>query len=57
MAGTIARLCQFEVRGTEQAGVIYVTGHGTDEATVIADATKAAARRSGDPSPVFVRFA
>jgi hypothetical protein len=54
---TITRLCQFEVRGTERAGVIYVTGRGPDEASVITQATAVAAKRSGDWSPVFVRFA
>jgi hypothetical protein len=57
MTEAITRLCQFTVRGTEQAGVIYVTGRGTDESSVIAQATAVAAKRSGDPAPVFVRFA
>jgi hypothetical protein len=57
MTETITRVCQFTVLGTEQAGVIYVTGRGPDEARVIAQAAAVAAKRSGDPSPEFIRFA
>ena len=47
---------QFKVAGIEQTGVIYVTRSFADgeEAQAIEDATKIAARRSGDPDPVFV---
>lgn len=47
---------QFTVHGDQQTGVIYVTRSFTDEAQALTQATKIAARRSGDPSPIFVRI-
>jgi hypothetical protein len=48
---------QFTVRGDRQAGVIYVTRSFVvdDEAKALAAAVRIAARRSGDPSPTFIR--
>jgi hypothetical protein len=46
---------QFTVHGDHQTGVIYVTRSFTDEARALTQATKIAARRSGDPEPVFIR--
>lgn len=52
---TMRQAFQFTVRGTEQAGVIYVTLSFTDRAEALIRATKIAAKRSGDPAPKFVR--
>ena len=49
------RSFQFTVLGSRQAGVIYVTLSYDDEAKALAKATKLAAKRSGDPAPVFIR--
>jgi hypothetical protein len=53
----ITKRCQFTVQGPLQVGTVYATGIGPNEAAVIAHAKEIAAKRSGDPSPVFVRFA
>lgn len=45
----------FTVAGERQTGVVYVTLTGADDAANLARATRIAARRSGDPAPVFVR--
>lgn len=52
---TMRKSFQFTARGPLQTGVLYVTMSFTDEAAAIAKATKLAAKRSGDPAPVFVR--
>ena len=46
---------QFTVSGTKQSGVVYVTSTFEDEDAALVEATKAAAKRSGDPAPTFVR--
>ena len=46
---------QFTVAGDKQTGVVYVTMDCTDVETGAAKAAKIAAKRSGDPAPVFVR--
>ena len=51
----VRRSYQFTVAGDRQTGVVYVTLTGTDDAANLARATRIAARRSGDPAPVFVR--
>lgn len=46
---------QFTVNGTERNGVLYVTMNTADAAADLTKATKIAAKRSGDPAPVFIR--
>ena len=53
----VQRSCQFRVNGTKIVGVIYVTAGGQSEDEIIRLARKIARRRSGDPTPEFIRFA
>lgn len=46
---------QFTVNGARQAGVVYVTLSFADLDRAKKQAARIAARRSGDPAPVFVR--
>jgi hypothetical protein len=52
---TMRRSFQFTVAGPQQTGVVYVTLSFTDLDRAKAQATKIAAKRSGDPAPVLVR--
>ena len=51
----VRRSYVFTVAGDRQTGVIYVTLTGPDTDTLLATATRLAARRSGDREPTFVR--